>query len=102
MNLWKQKLAAYLHDPPSKCLDIRTHGERADAAFRQAGFVDTEIGGYFAHADHTSAAADRLPFPRSLPAALQCAFDGVRNCFRHPLSGDQLRFPLVRPTVKCE
>lgn len=41
MNLWKQKLAAYLHDPPSKCLDIAAHGERSDAAFRQAGFTDT-------------------------------------------------------------
>lgn len=43
MNTWKQKLAAYLHDPPSKCLDIRTHGERSAAAFRQAGFSNQEI-----------------------------------------------------------
>lgn len=33
---WKRKLAAYLHDPPSKALDIRTRGERSDAAFSQA------------------------------------------------------------------
>ena len=71
---WKRKLAAYLHDPPSKCLDIRTHGERSDAAFRQAGFTDeTEIGEYFAHADHTSAAADRLPFPWWQSSRLSCA-----------------------------
>jgi CRISPR-associated protein Cmr2 len=92
MTDWKRKLAAYLHDPPSKCLDIRTHGERSDAAFRQAGFVDTEVGEYFAHADHTGAAADRLPFPQSQAAGLACAFDGVRNTFRHPLSGDPLPF----------
>ncbi len=92
-EFWKRKLAAYLHDSPSKCLDIRTHGERADAAFRQAGITDeAEIGDYYKHADHTGAAADRLPFPRSQASGLQCAFDGVRNAFRHPLSGDQLRF----------
>lgn len=64
MTEWKRKLAAYLHDPPSKALDIRTHGERSDAAFNQAGFSDSEVGEYFAHADHTAAAMDRLPFPR--------------------------------------
>ena len=57
---WKRKLAAYLHDPPSKALDIKTHGERSDAAFYRAGFTDeAEIGEYFRHADHTGAAADR-------------------------------------------
>ena len=89
MTDWKPKLAAYLHDPPSKALDIRTHGERSDAAFAQAGFSDTEIGEYFAHADHTAAAMDRLPFPKS-SAGLQCAFDGIRNGFLHPLSGEKL------------
>jgi hypothetical protein len=89
---WKRKLAAYLHDPPSKCLDIRTHGDRSDAAFRQAGFVDTEIGEYYAHADHTAAAADRLPFPRSKNGELSCVFDGIRNAFHHPLSGQTLPF----------
>src|SRR5438445_7919173 len=89
MNLWKRKLAAYLHDPPSKALDIKTHGERSDAAFYRAGFTDAaEVGEYFRHADHTGAAADRLPFPRSQSAGLACAFDGRRNSFLHPLQGD--------------
>lgn len=92
MTDWKRKLAAFLHDPPSKCLDIATHGERSDAAFRQAGFTDAEVGEYFRHADHTAAAADRFPFPASRAAGLACVFDGVRNQFRHPLSGDPLRF----------
>jgi CRISPR-associated protein Cmr2 len=91
MTDWKRKLAAYLHDPPSKALDIRTHGERSDAAFKQAGFSDTEVGEYFAHADHTAAAMDRLPFPR-FSAGIKCAFDGVRNAFLHPLSGEKLPF----------
>jgi CRISPR-associated protein Cas10/Cmr2 subtype III-B len=91
-EFWKRKLAAYLHDPPSKCLDISTHGERSDAAFRQAGFTDEEVGSYFNYADHTGAAADRLPFPDSRAAGLSCAFDGIRNAFHHPLGGDRLRF----------
>ncbi|MDA1278183.1 MAG: hypothetical protein O2960_29665 [Verrucomicrobia bacterium] len=61
MTDWKRKLAAYLHDPPSKALDIRTHGERSDATFAQAGFSDTEIGDYFTHADHAEVAAAQLP-----------------------------------------
>jgi CRISPR-associated protein Cmr2 len=92
MTNWKRKLAAYLHDPPSKALDIATHGDRSDAAFRQAGFTDAEVGDYFAHADHTGAAADRLPFPGSRASGLTCVFDGVRNAFRHPLCGQALPF----------
>lgn len=91
-NFWKLKLAAYLHDPPSKCVDIRTHGDRSDAAFRQAGFTDREVGEYFRLADHTGAAADRLPFPKSQPAGLSCVFDGIRNGFLHPLFGQKLPF----------
>lgn len=93
MTDWKSKLAAYLHDPPSKCLDISTHGERSDAAFKQAGFVnEEEIGAYLKQADHAGAAADRLPFPGSRAGGLQCAFDGRRNAFRHPLCGEPLPF----------
>ncbi len=92
MNFWKRKLAAYLHDPPSKALDIKTHGERSDAAFHRAGFIDSEVGDYFKLADHTGAAADRLPFPTSQAGGLQCAFDGIRNSFLHPLDGTKLPF----------
>jgi CRISPR-associated protein Cmr2 len=99
MNPWKRKLAAYLHDPPSKTLDIRNHGERSDRAFRQAGFVDTEVGDYFRRADHTGAAADRLPFPDSRSAALSCAFDGVRNAFLHPFGSSACRFTAEFPSA---
>jgi len=92
MTDWKRKLAAYLHDPPSKCLDIRGHGDRSDAAFRQAGFTGETVGDYSRPADHVGAAADRLPFPGSLSAGLTCRFDGIRNAFLHPLSGQSIRF----------
>jgi CRISPR-associated protein Cmr2 len=84
---WKRKLAAYLHDPPSKCLDIWTHAERSREAMSRAGFSENEIGKYAKDADHTAAAADRFPFPQSRSANLSCHFDGVRNGFIHPLAG---------------
>jgi len=92
MNHWKTKLAAYLHDPPTKALEIGTHRKRSETSFRQAGFIDTEVGDYLKSADHIAAAEARLPFPNSQKAALSCAFDGVRNGFRHPLSGEPIRF----------
>lgn len=39
-NFWKRKLAAYLHDPPSKALDIYLHENHARTLYRQAGFTD--------------------------------------------------------------
>ena len=92
MSFWKAKLAAYLHDPPSKALDIRDHEERSDATFHCAGFLDREIGDYFRPADHLAAAADRLPFPASRVSGLSCAFDGVRNTFLHPFAGTKMPF----------
>jgi CRISPR-associated protein Cmr2 len=89
MSNWKRKLAAYLHDPPSKALDIATHEEHARTLFRQAGFDAEEAENYarqFAQpSDWTAAAADRLPFPRSRAGDLTCHFDGHRNQFHHAL-----------------
>ncbi|MDR1010021.1 MAG: hypothetical protein LBM04_02645 [Opitutaceae bacterium] len=31
-TFWENKLAAFLHDSPTKALDIRLHEQRADAA----------------------------------------------------------------------
>lgn len=96
-QFWKRKLAAFLHDPPSKCLDIPAHREKAEAAMKRVGsaiFDDEWIGKYDHEADWTAAAADRVPFPASSASGLTCAFDGVRNQFHHPLSGKhQLAFP---------
>ncbi len=84
-DFWQCKLAAFLHDSPSKALDIRCHEERADAAQARTSLPD---GASFAHAaDHTAAAADRIPFPYYKTSGLSCAFDGVANRFRHPLDG---------------
>lgn len=90
---WKRKLAAYLHDPPSKCVDIRRHEEQARTLYRQAGFVEEEeirrlSEAYAKPSDWAASAADRFPFPKSR-GNLSSAFDGVRAKFHHPLSPDQ-------------
>lgn len=88
-TFWKRKLAAFLHDSPSKCLDIPSHHEIAFEALKRAGFTDeTDRVAFAKGADHMAAAADRLPFPDSCASGLRCAFDGRNARFRHPLSGE--------------
>ena len=85
-DFWKRKLAAFLHDSPSKALDIAGHEWRASAAYSRAGLAEF-IGHYDKKADHTAAAADRLPWPSR---QISCQFNGVENRFHHPLSGQDL------------
>lgn len=90
---WKRKLAAFLHDPPSKCLDIANHQKQSERAMQAAGLgTPEERRNWTRTADHTAAAADRFPFPHHSKSNLRCSFDGVKNTFRHPLSGEQLPF----------
>ena len=86
---WKRKLAAFLHDTPSKCLNIQEHREKSRAAMSRAGFSEDEVNQYDHKADWAAAAADRYPFPASHASGLACAFDGHRNKFHHPLGGTE-------------
>ena len=87
-TFWKRKLAAFLHDPPSKALDIYTHADRAEKAMQAVHLGTPEERHAWEHkADHTAASADRFPFPDGRKASVSCAFDGVRNAFHHPLDG---------------
>jgi CRISPR-associated protein Cmr2 len=91
-DLWKRKLLAYLHDPPSKCLDLGGHTGNAATLMHAAGFTEEEVNAYNRPADHTASSADRLPFPNSRSSGLSCTFDGVRAQFHHPLGGGELSF----------
>ena len=83
---WRRKLSAYLHDPPEKALDLAWHRDRAESHQSGHGLEDAE----FVHsADHTAAAADRLPWPTY--RYLECRFDGHENYFRHPLGQASLK-----------
>ena len=72
-DFWKDKLLAFLHDSPSKALDIRKHSERAEASMRRAGFSDEEVRNYIHEADWAAAAADRIPFPHWQASGMTCA-----------------------------
>lgn len=98
-EFWKRKLLAYLHDPPSKCLNLREHEEWSAAALRAAGFDETK---YPRLPDWEASAADRLPFPKSKAASISCAFDGIHSGFHHPLGGnDKLLFGEELANLDC-
>jgi CRISPR-associated protein Cmr2 len=106
MTNWKNKLLAFLHDPPSKAFDIPNHESVALALLRQAGFSEEEAERFSRQADWAASAADRLPFPASQAGGLRCHFDGVRNRFHHPLgsgaTGDALTLPFEGEFVTIE
>jgi hypothetical protein len=81
---WKRKLAAFLHDPPSKCLNLGEHEEVSAKAMSAAGLDQIK---YPRLPDWEASAADRFPFPKSKPANVSCVFDGVKAGFHHPLGG---------------
>jgi CRISPR-associated protein Cmr2 len=92
-DFWKRKLAAFLHDSPSKPLDIAEHETVAAAGARRSGNVDNEGRPLaFDHeSDWTAAAADRIPFPHWGPSGVRCAYDPFDNPFRHPFNGAELK-----------
>ena len=94
---WKRKLAAFLHDSPSKALDIAEHEKIAEAGQRRSGNVDVhgQPLAFDHEADWTAAAADRIPFPHWGPSGVRCAYDPARNPFRHPMTGE----PLARSDI---
>lgn len=83
-EFWKRKLAAYLHDPPSKCINLGEHEDWSAKAMSAAGLDGSK---YPRLPDWEASAADRVPFPKSRPAAVSCVFDGHRAGFHHPLGG---------------
>ena len=90
MDFWKAKLAAFLHDPPEKCMDIAHHEDLADSHFTSVGLTAEErkeTDSIIKEVDHFAAAADRFVFPKG-----KCAttFTGESKsedgaAFIHPL-----------------
>lgn len=91
---WKRKLAAFLHDPPEKALDIANHEDAARRHQASAGLVDEEqrkaLADSVKSCDIFDAAVERFGFPKG-----KCAHDFVSEpLFIHPLSGKPyLEFP---------
>ena len=67
MDFWKVKLAAFLHDPPEKCMDIAHHEDLANSHFTSVGLTSEErkeADQIISEVDHFAAAADRFVFPK--------------------------------------
>ena len=87
---WKEKLMAFLHDPPCKCFDIGRHEKIAASARRVAGISDEDYEAFQKEADWAASAADRFPFP---PYKCSSKFTGDSEYpFRHPMGGSSLEF----------
>lgn len=85
MNLWKRKLAAYLHDPPEKAYDFGpNHLKRAESHAGSFGVSDLwkSMGG---DPDWSAAAADRFVFPHGSKAG--SLGEEQKVAFVHPISG---------------
>lgn len=95
-TFWMQKLAAFLHDPPSKALDIARHMETTNPAYHAVGLEPQK---YLKPADWTASAADRLPFPFR---QISCKFDGQGVTFKHPLSGGTISLPKLTAETAIE
>lgn len=86
LNYWKRKMAAFLHDPPEKALDIVGHEGAASRYQATAGLIDEEQRKALAVSvkccDIFDAAAERFGFPKG-----ECAHNFVAEpLFIHPLS----------------
>jgi len=88
MTDWKQKLLAFLHDPPTKPFNVADHRELAESLIRNAGLDPAEAAWFFAKVcDHTAAAADRAVCP-----AMKADWQAEAVAFNHPLGGGALHF----------
>ncbi len=88
-KFWRTKLAALLHDPPDKCLNIADHEESArlfQAGAGLSGADDYDVSAVHA-ADHFTASADRFGFPKGkCPTIFKTLGTGE---FIHPLSSER-------------
>lgn len=96
-NLWRRKLAAYLHDPPEKAYDFgERHKERARVHAQSFGVADLwqHLTG---NPDWSAAAADRFVFPSGQKLKENLG-EALRPCFIHPLSGRRATGAASLPT----
>ena len=101
MNLWKKKLAAWLHDPAEKALvlmrDVDNKGQRIGHEDGSVADLRHELGiaksDFDKLADHYAAAADRPNWPcedgKSRPAWANVRFVETPVLI-HPLSGEEI------------
>lgn len=96
MTDWKQKLVAYLHDPPHKPRAIAGHERQRQSFLNRLGLNPDALRDFDRSNDWQAAAADRLIFPDPAKSGLRVDWEENDFEFRHPLGGGILtpdRFP---------
>ncbi|MGL4853806.1 MAG: type III-B CRISPR-associated protein Cas10/Cmr2 [Lentisphaeria bacterium] len=86
-QFWKNKLFAFLHDPPNKALDIGNHEETAKAFMQSAGFSEAELKDQNKFADCLASSIDRFPFPSRVCSSTFTGKSGTT--FTHPFSSNE-------------
>lgn len=100
---WSNALAAWLHDPPDKCLDIAGHEARAAryaqiAMGRAVSRAELEID-----TDPLASATERMPMPNGRDSSRRVEpGDGLRS--RHPLAAPSWTAMVdnAHPTRPCK
>ncbi len=95
MTNWKNKLLAYLHDPPHKPFRIAGHEDARLTPLNELGLTEADMEAWdrnHAHkcADWQAAAADRFPFPRADVMRVDWKQDEQLSV-RHPLAGERFQ-----------
>jgi CRISPR-associated protein Cmr2 len=58
-EFWKRKLAAFLHDPPSKQFGLQFHEDARGPLLRQLGLSEEDMTEWEKQSDWVASAADR-------------------------------------------
>jgi CRISPR-associated protein Cmr2 len=96
---WKQKLLAFLHDPPHKPVRIVDHEQQRASFLTSFGIAPEDIREFERVADWQAAAADRLIFPDPGKSGLRVDWAESWLEFRHPLGGGVLTPRSFPPTA---
>ena len=92
MTNWKNKLLAFLHDPPHKPFRIAGHEDARESFLREVGLTLDDMRHHFVRMDdHMAAAADRLVFPDWELSGVKSDWQQSGFAFHHPLAGTTLR-----------
>lgn len=104
-EFFKQKIKAFLHDPPEKPLILGLYGHEN----RALHYLQTLIGEdekfdkeEWAFADHVASAADRASFPMKESYAFQVNFRNPEHCkIVHPNSGSRFKLGGFKEIDAC-
>jgi len=87
---WKNKLLAFLHDPPHKPFRIAGHEDARASALIACGLTVEEMREWQKQPDWVAAAADRLIFPDPAASGVRTDWRDDDLAFIHPLAGARL------------